>query len=181
MINTDDVEVHIQQLLEPALIASIEQLNSMHGDDAVYAVVVYCASGCASMGLAFNTQVWLEKKLAELEGQDTQNYMQLHASQWQGLNFAYDAFSEINEKLDDIFEDLYEADLSDDQLSELFVRVVTRAIRSVDFCKRVKTTFSGDLLLGMQFGDPSPRDWQAALEVSRQVNSADWHAKLESL
>jgi len=181
MGSTDSAEAEIQHLLEQALISSIDELNTQHTADDIYALAVYCASGCASMGLAFNTVAWLEEKANEQSHNETRAYYELHASQWKEVNYGYAHFFTLNERLDEIFEDLYEADLSDDEISELFVRVLTRTINSTDMKNRIKTSFKGDLLLGMQFGDPSQRDWNAALEVSRHVNCPEWHTKLEAL
>ena len=82
------------------------------------------------MGLAFNTLAWLEEKSANVQSPETRYYLELHASQWKELNYAYPAFAVINERLDDISEDLYEAGLTDDELSQFFVKVVTRAIQA---------------------------------------------------
>ncbi|MEM9383908.1 MAG: DUF4303 domain-containing protein [Pseudomonadota bacterium] len=183
MTTLDSLETEVQRLLELGLRCAIGELNAQYSGAAVYAVAVFCASGYSSFALAANTRDWLEDKLQQEGGasQSARDYCELHVSQWKELNFAYRAFSELNERLDDLLDDMYDAALSDDQISELFTRAVVRAIKAADLGGLVATTCDGPLLLGLQFADPSEREWKAALDVSRDVNSDDWHTRLRSL
>ena len=180
-----NAESEIQQLLNTDLTAAIDELNSQYSYESVYSVVVYCATGFTSMGLGFNTLEWLSEKVASNtkvpSNIDTEEYLELHASQWKKLNFAYEKFNDVNKRLDTLFDEFYEADCSDEQIYEFFTKIVSQSILSADIRNSINTVFKDELLLGLQFGDPSPQDWQAALDVSSLVNSAEWHSRLESL
>ena len=178
-IQKDLYEKELEELLCAALRQAIRQCNSSV-DGTIYSGVVSCDSGYVSMGVAFNTLEWLEEK-KRTDPTAPIDYLEVHVAEWKEINYAYPFFKNLNEKIEELLELAYDSNFDSQDLTEVFIKVVTRAIERVNFPEIVDTKYKERLLLGMQFSDPSIDDWWAVLEVSKVVNTDLWHQKVASV
>lgn len=112
---------------------------------------------------------------------------------WHFIWYGSALFADANQLLDDFYDTLFDGEFNDvvfdesdttdtiqqfanERFSAAFVQLITWLKQEGAFAKPL---FSDDVLLGLQYGDPSRSDLKLALTVSAQVNSTAWHAKLE--
>ena len=180
-LKLDAFRKDLERLLINSLRTTIRLRNNSDENDAVYSAVVYCDSGFVSVGAALNTQEWLKSKIDDPDEPAKKEYLEVLAAEWK--EFDFESFNELNNQIYKFFESVDESgiDLKDLDITNLFTEVIVRAIQHVNFAQILKTTYEGDLLLGMQFADPSSDQWQASLKVSEIVNTDIWHQKLKAV
>ncbi|WP_044209859.1 DUF4303 domain-containing protein [Flammeovirga sp. OC4] len=185
----------LQQLLYDALQRYLKLQLQQLSDEKIYAVAVYCDSGCRSMGGAVSTLESLSQQVGHLPADSDITTFELYASEWKYVNEHYAVFDQVDECIDNIYDVFYEGELDDVDLEELeedqlwnlilsfFSEVIINTLSQLKKEKVFQNdAFTEDVFLGVQFGDIGEEDQKMLLEVSSQLNSDYWHNKLlESL
>lgn len=105
------------------------------------------------------------------------NYVQFNAFEWEYLNINYEAFREVDEFIEEAYEKFYDADLDDDEIGELFIDAFVRTINELKMSNAFSDSkvFETELLLGLQYNDPSPKGLEMTVQVSEKVNPKNLH------
>ncbi|MBL6448247.1 DUF4303 domain-containing protein [Fulvivirga sp. 29W222] len=189
-MNSEQLNTELQKLLYKALTDYLSvKLNELQ-NEKVYAVAVYCDSGCRSMGGAISTVESLNRK-SKNASIDSQMTYEIDASAWEYVNEHYELFDEVNHFIDRAYNEFYEGEfedvdlevLDDEQLWEFIAAFFSKAI--VETMNKLKEEgafndelFTENLFLGMQFGDPGKEDLEMLKRVSVEINSSYWHNKV---
>ena len=181
----------LQSLLYKALKEYINIKLTELPNEKIYAVTVYCDSGFRSMGGAVSTVESLNERINDNSSKEDILNFELYASEWKYVNDHYQIFEKVDEFIDNTYEVFYEGEFDDvdleefddDQLWEFTSSFFSEAIvMTMNKLKEDKIfnneSFTRDLFLGIQFGDPSEEDLKMFLTVSERLNSPDWHNKL---
>jgi hypothetical protein len=163
------------------------------GADKVYAFTIYCSSACRSMGVAIATIESLRRKNSMNPKNETAAFINMmNASEWEYVNLYYEYFSQVDDLIDEFYDCLYDEGFEDrpldestssSELGEFSRGIFIEALSQVILRLKAKGAFSGapfeeDVLLGLQFGDPSLKGIEMIEAVSERVNSPNWHDKV---
>ncbi|WP_024592067.1 MULTISPECIES: DUF4303 domain-containing protein [unclassified Pseudoalteromonas] len=116
-------------------------------------IAVHCDSGFSSFGFSWNSKHYLEKKKEKFPENDWP-ILKYSVSEWENIFYEYKSFNEINEKIEEIFDDLYSEDLTDAQITQFFSEIVLEVI--LDIKKAVSD--HANTFISLQFSDPSDKE-----------------------
>ncbi|GAA0824212.1 hypothetical protein GCM10009111_34800 [Colwellia asteriadis] len=146
-MNLSEQKKHIVFTLTPIFISCIEEVKYQHSD--IYAIAIHCGSGFSSLGFAASTLQHLnEQKLKHPK--EYWSILEYSVSEWEFVNYQYDKFIDLNQYIDELLEEFYEEDLTDDEINSFFSDVCLEVLN-----KTQVTLSSNDVLLSLQFSDPS--------------------------
>lgn len=196
----ENVQVKIQEfksslaaLLVDACRSCLKRIMCDTTGEHLYAFSIYCASGCTSMGVAASTIETIERRKSQESLDELQAFIyRMNAAEWQYVNLHWELFEQSNRLIDEFYECLYDGGFEDYELSEdvttselgalkkgIFVEIIITVLRMLkESGEFVRHGINEDLLLGLQFGDPSARDVLMMEEVSEHVNSPFWHSQV---
>ena len=143
--------------------------------DNIYSVALYCSSGFSSFGLAASTIDYLDIVKCKFDNKDW-SILELSASEWEFINSDYGYFIELNEYVDDLYENFYDEGLSDQEISQFFVTISKELLASLTFNNK----YSDNLFLSLQFADPSENGLNEMEDVSDFLKSDKWNKKFKS-
>lgn len=158
--------------------ACINCVRKLHEDkfcEKLNGFVLYCSPGCTTFGIALASIESIARKRAR-HSELSEQYIALNAFEWEYVNIHYELFYDCNVLLDNIYKALYDSDMNDGQISAFFEEVATTAIENLKE-KEVflDPLFGTNILLGLQFTDPSDRGIDLMKRVSAAVNSERLH------
>lgn len=170
----------------------IEQTKIELADQVVFSYVIYCSSGCRNMGAALCTRNWLQLRNSRVSNpSEPAWYGEVNSAEWDHINEHYDFFYEVDNFINRLYEIFYDEELDDVDLDDLddaglwtfisnfFLDVVVKSFsvlkESGCFDSEV---FEGDILTGIQFGDPDQYSVELIEQSSRKLNSDEWHRKV---
>ena len=135
---------HIYKALLKKLITEKKDFNT---------IAVHCGSGFSAFGFSWNSKHYLEKKKEKFPGNDWPT-LKYSVSEWENIFYEYKSFNEINERIEEIFDDLYSEDLTDAQITQFFSEIVLEVILDI------KKAVSGhsNTFISLQFSDPSDKE-----------------------
>ena len=191
-----DLENSIAEKLFVAMGTCIPLIRQELANETIYAFTVFCASGCTSMGVAVSTRESVADRIHENPALDIpSDVIQMNAAEWKYLNIHHELFADVEMVIDDFYDCLHDSgfdeeddaqflDKNSDYFNEFardfFTRIVIRAFSQLKQAGDLRgTPFEDDLLLGIQFPDPSPTGIYMIREISSQINSNVWHDRIE--
>ena len=190
-MKSTQLKEHLQGLLYEALKEYINIKLIELPKEKIYAVSLYCDSGFRSMGGAISTVESLNERINDNSSKQEILNFELYASEWKYVNDHYQIFEKVDEFIDKTYEVFYDGEFDDvdleefddDQLwdftSSFFIETIVMTMNKLkDEKKFDNESFTRDVFLGIQFGDPSEEDLKMLLTVSERLNSPDWHNKL---
>ena len=190
-MKSTQLKEHLQGLLYEALKEYINIKLIELPKEKIYAVSLYCDSGFRSMGGAISTVESLNERINDNSSKQEILNFELYASEWKYVNDHYQIFEKVDEFIDKTYEVFYDGEFDDvdleefddDQLwdftSSFFIETIVMKMNKLkDEKKFDNESFTRDVFLGIQFGDPSEEDLKMLLTVSERLNSPDWHNKL---
>lgn len=168
----------------------IERLKTAHSNNEVYALVFYPTSGFGDIDVLYATKGWLSKQpvgkgpqpdeemlellkshpdlLQQVKSHRTSKYyFEVNAYEWDSPISFFDLFTAVNEILHEMEEN--------DSIESILTEVLQDLRSSGQF---ESDAFANDVLLGVQFSDPSPNEVDLVTRISLAVNSAETHAKI---
>lgn len=174
-MNFEKYRNNITQGIYDGCLSCIEYLTNKASHEMVYAFVIYCTSGCTSVGVSASTRESLERKIKACDGV-SENYITVNSPEWEYVNINYEAFQSTDELIDELYDDFYDEDIDDIEIENFFADVFIDVIKKIKDEGRFSTMlFEDDLLLGLQFCDPSLKGIEMATRVSEKVNTQKWH------
>lgn len=177
-MNFEDYREKLTQGIYDGCLNCIEYIANEANHERVYAFVLYCTSGCTSVGISYSTRESLERKLSTCQN-ESEIYMTVYSPEWEYVNINYEAFQSTDDIIDELYEDFYDLDLDETEIDNLFVDIFTEVITRIKNERQFRDKcFEDDLLLGLQFPDPSLKGIEMATKVSENVNSEKWHKLL---
>ena len=191
-MNTATFFRSVDDMLETALVASIDDAVREFASESIYAIILYPSGGFAGFALAVSSRERIaasappsmDAELLEMlhehpdlmaqasEHAPSPSYTLLTACEWD--YFAEKRFADLNEFLDANYDTLYDHGITPQQMVDSFADVV------IGVFKRLTTngcfgrpTIEPDPFLGFQYPDTDNRPLM--LHVSERVNSPEWH------
>lgn len=152
---------------------TISCLNEIINEEIVCGFVFYCTSGCTSIGLAICTTESIARKIARTKMD--RKYVWLNAFEWEYLCINDDAFQDIDDFIETSHDDFYNSDLDDDKIETFFINAFSQTIIELKNLFNDKSRFDDQLLLGVQFSDPSEKGLEMIERVSERVNTDEIH------
>lgn len=182
-------------LLYNSCIKDIANIKENYSQESFISYCIYCEGGFECFGSGGCTKKWLNEHVQELKqyhknDNETLLYIETFADEWDYFGAAkYENFRDINELVDNISKAYYDDEIEDlnttpegldsDGLDRFFQDGVTTVINQLKASKCFDSMpFENDLLLGLQFSDPSKGAMSLTVEISEQVNSPQWHKKI---
>ena len=191
-MNVADFFSIVDDMLEAAVVASIDDVDRDFVSESVYAVILYPAGGFTGFALAVSSRErisnaaapTMDAELLEMlrghpdllsqasEHATSPNYFLLTACEWD--YFADEQFADLNAFLDSNYDALYELGQTPQQIGESFASVIIDVFKCLasNACFD-RPAIESDPFLGFQYPDTGNRPLM--LHVSEQVNSARWH------
>ncbi|MCA9069059.1 MAG: DUF4303 domain-containing protein, partial [Planctomycetaceae bacterium] len=158
----------------------VQKLKEDHFNEKIVGFVLYCPNGCVSFGVSLTSRERILRKKVKYPHL-SEEYIALNAFEWDFTNLHYELFDHCNELMDDIFDELYyDQGLNDHQISEFFESVaiqVLQKLKELGFFE--DPLFGQDVLLGLQFTDPSDHEIEMMKRVSAAVNSTGLHKRFQ--
>jgi hypothetical protein len=185
----------IKQELMNELTKAVEDILAPAKNDLagqlIYAFGVICDSGFVSMGGTLSTTQGLKNRAGTTNPAECDDLTKLVAcEEWEYFGH-YEAFARTNEILNSFFEVVYDDFFEDLGTVEMTVAETGQFIDNFFFdviagvLGNLKTTgcFSGfgfvdDVLVGLQFTDPSANQLRIIKSVSEKINSKFWHERV---
>lgn len=197
MNRMSEIQSEIRDVLLKACQKSLLQIENDFSY-GVYAFVLYPSAGFEDFGLAISTRDSVSTTAGDGElGFDdelmkalaahpdlleqaqnnpvTNEYYEVIANEWEFVSVCNGAFEEINQYLDQNYEQFYDPKLDSKLLFDAFKNAIIDVLNSLKGSFN-SNCFEKDLLLGVQFADGS--HLAIVKEVSSKVNSKYWHEKL---
>lgn len=187
-----DLKKELVDILSTSCIKQLERLKSELSEQSVFAYAIFCSNGCSSMNIAACTREGLDfRNLKTHNRNQPEWYREVNSSEWNYYNKDYELFSEVNTFIDELFEIFYDGDLDDGErdnydddelwefISDFFIDACVQVLINLRKNQHFKDScFEGDLLLGMQFGDPDKYALDMIKKSSKRLNSSIWHKKV---
>lgn len=193
----NDYKDQFIELLYEACILDINNIKNVFNSESCIAYTIICDSAFVNFGTGMCTKKRLLDQTGELMTVFPQNwqnkdetllYVNTHASEWNHFNEPL-YFKELNELADlianadcdgDLLGIYVEDDIGDDNAYNNFFidficEVITRLKSSNIFLDQ---PFQKNLLLGLQFLNPTDIQQKIMLDISERVNSQEWHKKM---
>ncbi len=183
----------LRQLIFDGLVAAERRARTELGEESLYAVTLYSASGFRGLSVAVNTTELLERRreqgtqldvglrealpdrpdLPSSTEEPSDPDPEICAAEWEHV------YSELPHEraavlVDQLYEHFYDEDHEPALISEWFLETITAGIE--EFAQALPP--ESGLLLGLQFGDPDPNETKLMERVSEAVNTPKWHSKL---
>lgn len=182
-----DFKEKLMKALYEACVMDITSVAQDLSNESVFSYAIYCDSGFSSFGGAACSREGIKNYLGK-NGNDSYLYAETFAAEWNYVNNHWQNFSSFDAINEDI---IYAADDGDiegiqikgdftfDRLYVFYIQLIVEVLNKLKQQQIVtKPPFESDLLLGLQFGDPSFEERKLMLQVSEQVNSPEWHKKM---
>lgn len=183
----------LAESLDDACKACISKIKRAIAGEQIYAVAIFCTSGCTSMGMAVSTLESLKRRDSLLAQSDIQAFVNMmNAAEWGYVNHYSELFYEANHLIDEFYDNLFDGDFEDhkfrpnpspgeldDFASAIFIEVIVKVLRQLKSVSVLSgQCFEDDLFLGLLFGDPGAGEADMMDEVSSQINSPFWHSNV---
>lgn len=184
----EEQKIQLINLLYQACLSDISYIKKEYIDNHFFAYAVYCDSGFTSFGGAACSREGIENHI-DKEGDDAYLYAETFAAEWNYVNNYWQAFEELNTLIEEIFNAFYDNEIQDlistaesldfKGLHDFFIEVIIATMKKLkeSLCFN-SLLFEQDILLGLQFGDPSIEERKLIIKVSENVNSPEWHSKM---
>lgn len=165
-------------------------------EEGFYAYTLYCASGFVAMGISASTEqslVRINEKLRKSHSKvlemlkehpdllekynnnsPTDNYATVTADEWEYKYGNIPEYENLNALVNDIYEYSYEEVTQEFDVQQYLSEIIIEGLKL--FKQSIKN--EKDMLLGLQFSDPSADELVIMEQVSKVVNSMEWHEKL---
>ena len=183
------------ELLYNSCIKDIAHIKENYSHESFIAYCIYCDDGFRYFDSVGCTKKWLNEQVQTLKQyhkneNETLLYIETFAAEWNYFGSEkIENFSDINVLVYNIFKAYYDDEIEDlnntledfdyDGLVKFFQEVIIAVINQLKASKCFDSKpFERDLLLGLQFGDPSDGARSTMLQISEQVNSPQWHKKM---
>lgn len=192
-MHTQKFKEALKVVLINAYEACLQVLPEEVSDQLIYAFTVFCDSGFRSMGLAFSTQEALNLRNQMLAKDEVQVFLNMmNAAEWPYVNYRYELFADADQMIDEFYDCFYDGEFEDVELdafvssdaldkfkNDIFLEVIISTLNELHAKGAFAgATFTKDVLLGLQFGDPGLEELSMIDVVSSQVNSLYWHEKV---
>lgn len=182
------------EMLTLALRQCVARITNEFSKHSVYAFVVYPSSGFRDMGLAFSTRedISIEDQTPPEIDDDLKVLLADHpdllekaklsstppkylvASEWKYASYYQHEFNSINELISSNYDDLYEAGVSGNQISQFFQDVVIESMKYLQSEAVLSSPpFEVDIFWGIQF--PGEFAGDISVNASKALNSEYWH------
>lgn len=195
VLNTFKNEFH--DLLLQAYRVDIALTKEKLRNERVLSYCMLCASAFALFGSAACTESWLStqtftlKDLMKCNDATAASYITTSAAEWGYYSDALPVFSAVNDFTQRVRDADYSGELIGiyragdfdgtcyDGFSAFYIDCI------VDVFTQLKkencftaVPFEKDLLLGLQYPDPTREQQEQMIDVSKRVNSSEWHQKM---
>lgn len=192
-MKVEDFKLTLAALIADACKCYLKEVGNRLSGERVYAFTIYCASGCESIGAAVASDESLLRRNAKGNVSELLAFFnKMNADEWEHSICIPGLFAKANQLIDQFYDSLFEGDFEDHEFSEhprpseldafsesVFVEVVVNVLRRLKIDDAFASHgLTGDLLLGLQFIDPSGRDADMMEKVSMQLNSPFWHKQV---
>ncbi|GAA62203.1 hypothetical protein P20652_4106 [Pseudoalteromonas sp. BSi20652] len=134
----------------------------IHKYKDINSIAIHCDSGFSAFGFSWNSNDYLEKKKEKYPESDWLT-VKYSVSEWGNVFYEYEKFNDINERIEEIFDDLYDKDLTDEQITQFFCEIVLEVI--LDIKKAV--TGHANTFISLQFSDPSDKEIDLMQKISQ--------------
>ncbi len=146
-------------------------------NENISAFVLYCSSGYQNFDVAILTHQSLQR-LAKKTGHELSE-QEFNPCEWEYMGLHSEFFYEAVPIKDEIYELHYDGLITEEELRALFIDVIVDVFSRIKAEKRLaNSVFDDDVLLGVMFSDPSVNEINIIEEVSKAVNSNNWHDKV---
>ena len=180
------------ELLYNSCIKDIAHIKENYSHESFIAYCIYCDDGFRSFSTIGCTKKWLTEQVEKLKNLYPNPLLSAEtlAAEWDYFGAEkLENFRDIDELVDSInkaydddeIEDLNNTleDYDYDGLVKFFQEAIIAVINQLKASKCFDSKpFESDLLLGLQFADPSDGARSTMLQISEQVNSPQWHKKM---
>lgn len=187
-----DLQLKLEGLLLDACLEHFEYMKADLSRKHVFSYTIYCSSGFRSIGIGSCTREWLEHRQLKISNINEPSwYAEVNACEWDYINEHYEVFQKVDGFIDELFEIFYDGNLGDlnldnfcdDELWQFIGNFFTQVILNVfDSLKHMGVFkapfFEKDLLLGVQFDDPSIFSVEVIKKISFALNVSSWHSKI---
>ena len=164
-----------------ATIEAIDIVNESYSN--CYAAVLMPDNGYVGVRLVVNTQEHVSTKLESMSGsQLTREYFEVSPAEF--CRYEWQPFDRVNNMARALVGDFGDGEVwiegvEDYDISPYIRDALVDAINRVQIPHRLRTTYRGDLLLGIGFADAgSNSEVDDVIIVSSQVNTEEWHNKV---
>lgn len=165
--------------------------------ETILSYCIFCDSAFSNFGAAVCTESWLKSQSIKIQEINTCSiqqailYVEMHAAEWGYYSPSSKSFSAINNFTQKIRNADYDGDLigiykegdfdgtNYDDYSKFYIdciiNIFEQLIKSRYF---IGSPFGSDILLGLQYPDPTKLQQSFMIKVSEKVNSPSWHKKM---
>lgn len=177
----------MQNALYEACVMDITSVAHDLSNESVFSYAIYCDYGFIGFGSAACSREGIKKHTGK-NGNTAYLYAETFASEWNYVNNHWQNFSNFDAINEDIFDATDNNDIEGIQIKgdftfeKLYVFYVQLIVEVLTKLKQHpiinQPPFESDLLLGLQYGDPSFKERKFMLQISERVNSSQWHKKM---
>ena len=168
-----DLEQEKIQLVEDLSDIYKALLNKLiHKYKDINSIAIHCDSGFSAFGFSWNSNDYLEKKKEKYPKSDWLT-VKYSVSEWDNIFYEYEKFNDINERIEEIFDDLYDEDLTDEQITQFFCEIVHRVLS--ELTKVFLDHYTP--FISLQFNDPSDKEINIMLKTNQLLTKK--HRNLE--
>ena len=196
MMNSE-LEAEFETLMVAVLRHALAQAQCELPHEAIYAIVIYPASGFHGMTVAVNTKEQLatappngsapdaelaamlrdHPDLKALATQAPATDPEVTVSEWPHVFAKLPQLDRIDEIVDEAYDWFHESEATETSIRDWFSSAVTAAVNT--FADMLEDRDS--ILLGLQFCDASIEELMLVERVSKRVNAMHWHSKVQSM
>lgn len=184
-----DFKSELIELLQAACRDSIQHYKGELVNEHIYAFTIFGSPGCTSLGVSLSTLESLDHRNKKSPNfSNVAFFNQMNASEWEYLGPDDETFDKVNAYIDLFYDTLFDGEFDDldiealskdeyNQIPNNFFKEIT--ISTIIYLKENNcfsdSPFMSDVLLGLQFADPSLKEVTMMEEISSKINSSVWH------
>ncbi|MBB1336007.1 DUF4303 domain-containing protein [Pseudoalteromonas sp. SR44-5] len=138
-------------------------------------IAVHCDSGFSAFGLSWNSNRYLNQKKEKFS---EQNWLiiKYSVSEWENIFYEHENFNDINEKIEEIFDELYDEDLTDEQITQFFSEIALYVLLEI----RKVVSDHPTPFISLQFSDPSDTEIDLMKKINQLIDNEDKSPEFET-
>ena len=147
----------------------------IHKYKDINSIAIHCDSGFSAFGFSWNSNDYLEKKKEKFPESDWL-IIKYSVSEWNNIFYEYEAFNDINERIEEIFDDLYDEDLTDEQITQFFCEIALYVLLEI----RKVVSDHPTPFISLQFSDPSDTEIDLMQKISQLTTDGYRNSEFEN-
>lgn len=186
-MNFTKFQKHFEEKLFQACVRDVNELNIISDKDAVFAYSVYLPNGFKIFSSAACNHEGIKNALSEISDENISDRtlkIETSVDYW-NIYEPGKSFDEVNEICSQIFDELYDIEdpeeyiqAQDDMIDFFCNGIINTMLCLKNQNKFTSPPFEKDILMGLQYNSPADVSLEIMLNISKKVNSPEWHKKM---